>query len=194
MNSVLSGNLMTDNGENKKPSETVIPITGPEETSRDEESEQEIISESNTEMQEAEYIGQLQRLQAEFRNYKKRIEKEWADVSLRAKSDFIRKLLPVVDDFERLLDHHDQELSCVEGVQLIYQKLYKILTDEGLEHIEAVGEEFDSAFHEAVDVQETGEDQDGTVLEEWETGYTFAGRMIRPSRVRVGKYTVKEGD
>jgi molecular chaperone GrpE len=171
---VLSGNLMTDDGENKKPSETFIPITGPEEASSDEESKQEIVSESNTEIQEAEHIEQLQRLQAEFRNYKRRVEKDWADVSLRAKSDFIRKLLPVVDDFERLLDHHDEELSSVEGVQLIYQKLYKILTDEGLERIKAVGEEFDSAFHEAVDVQETGEEQDGTVLEEWETGYIFA--------------------
>lgn len=182
---------MTDKEQKKKPAETIIPVTDADDDSKDDQPKQKI-SEGTGGDKETEYVEQLQRLQAEFRNYKRRVEKEWAEVSSGAKSEFVIKLLPALDDFKRLLNHHNDEEPCsVGGVRLIYQKLIKILTDEGLEHIDTVGGEFNPDMHEAIGVQETGEDQDGKIVEEWESGYTFSGKLIRPSKVRVGKYTVK---
>ncbi len=182
---------MTDSKPKKKPGETVIPVTDADDDFQVDKQQQETPDVTGRE-KETEYVEQLQRLQAEFQNYKRRVEKEWADVSSGAKGDFIAKLLPALDDFKRLLNHHrDQEPCPTGGVRLIYQKLIKILTDEGLEHIDAVGEEFNPDFHEAIGVEETGEEQDGKIVEEWEAGYTFSGKLIRPSRVRVGKCSIK---
>ena len=182
---------MTDKDQKKKPAETVIPVTDADDDSQDDRQIQETPEAEGGE-KETEYVKQLQRLQAEFQNYKRRVEKDWAEVSSGAKGDFVVKLLPALDDFKRLLNHHrDQEPCPTGGVRLIYQKLIKILTDEGLEYIDAVGEEFNPDFHEAIGVKETGEEQEGKIVEEWEAGYTFSGKLIRPSRVRVGKCSIK---
>lgn len=185
---------MIDNQEKEKPEEMKIPVTGPDEESNPDRSvpdkENEIIADKGDEK----YLDQLLRLQAEFQNYKRRTEKEWAEASIRAKGDLVKKLLPILDDFQRMLKHHGGEPCSVEGVQLIYQKMMKILDDEGLEQIEAVGREFDPDFHEAIGVHQVSEDQDGMIAEEWEPGYHFSGKLLRPSKVRVGRHTSEAGD
>lgn len=140
--------------------------------------------------EESKYADQLIRLQAEFLNYKRRVEKEKDEIGSFSKANLVQSLLPVVDDFERLIDHHaNNEPVPAESIRMIYQKLTKTLKDEGLESIESSGEEFDPETHEALSVQEVNADLDGKIVEEWQKGYRFKGRLIRPSRVKVGKFT-----
>ncbi len=135
------------------------------------------------------YLEQLQRLQADFINYKRRTEKEWAEISSTAKGELISNLLPVLDDFKRMINHNNENNFIeIDGVKLIYKKFNKILADEGLEEIPAVGCEFDPEIHEVVVTEETDQDKDSIVLEEWQTGYRFRGKLLRPSKVKVGKY------
>lgn len=132
---------------------------------------------------------QLQRLQAEFVNYKKRVERDWQSVYARSKGELATKLLPVLDDFDRLLVHHAADATVDRaGVDLIVQKLVKALTDEGLELVPAVGHPFDPELHQAVAMAPVDEDQDGTIVEEWQKGYRFAERLLRPSQVKVGRF------
>ncbi len=135
------------------------------------------------------YVEHLQRLQAEFDNYRRRVDKERESMFAMAKGDLIQKILSVVDDLERMLDHHPEDGHRTDGVRLIFKNLTKILSDEGLEEVPSLGMPFDPEVHEAVGVEETGEDQDGMVVEEWQKGYRFGSRLLRPSRVKVGKYT-----
>ena len=133
------------------------------------------------------YVDQLQRLQAEFSNYKRRVEKERESMAMFGKQDMASKLLPVLDDLERLIDHHQGEVGCsLEGVQLIHGNLVKVLTEEGLEIIPALGNQFNPEIHEAVSMEEVGAENEGLVVEEWMKGYRFAGKLLRPSRVKVG--------
>lgn len=180
-------------GETFKKNEGImIPVSGPEEekTESGKKSEDEKITSVSP---ESAYVEQLQRLQAEFSNYRKRVEKERESLFSTAKGELVVKLLPVLDDFERMLNHHQNGNSCsVDGVRMIYQNLKKLLMEEGLEEIPSVGEAFDPEFHEAVGVEETEADQDGMVLEDWQKGYRFGGRLLRPSRVKVGRF-VDEG-
>ncbi len=137
-----------------------------------------------------EYFDQLQRLQAEFMNYKKRMERERENLNRYLKTDLIRKILPVIDDFERFLASHQKEIKengGLNGIQLVYDKLSQVLKDEGLEPIAALGEAFDPNLHEALLLQEASEDQDGKVLEVWEKGYFLGDSLLRPSKVKVGK-------
>jgi molecular chaperone GrpE len=127
-----------------------------------------------------------QRTQADFINYKKRSEREKADLGKYANSELMLKLLPALDDLERALaaiPPRQSKLSWVEGVRLIERKLRTILEGEGLSQIEALGEPFDPHFHEAV---MQGKGEEGTVVEEIQKGYRLHDRVIRPSRVVVG--------
>jgi len=142
----------------------------------------------------AEYREHVQRLQSEFSNYKKPVDKERGELFSTAKRELVLKLLPVLDDLERMLDHYQKQGECnCDAVELIYQNLANILAGEGLEKVHAVGEEFDPNFHEAVGVEEVNAEQEDLVLEEWQKGYRFGGKLLRPSRVKVGKLK-KVGD
>ncbi len=137
-----------------------------------------------------EYFDQLQRLQAEFINFKKRMERERENLSRFVKGDLLRKLLPVIDDFERFLTSHQNEIKengGLNGIQLVYDKFNQILKDEGLQQVSALGQPFDPNFHEALLMQEASEEQDGKVLEVWEKGYFLGETLLRPSKVKVGK-------
>lgn len=179
--------------------EIIIPVSGPEKPRmpqsgmKETEPSRPATGESTQEEAQndavSEVVERLQRLQAEFSNYKKRIDNERKSLFSIAKGDLIMKLLAVLDDFERMVNHQgdDCRLS-MDGVRLIYQNLRKILVDEGLEEIPAKGEKFDPEIHEAVSVETTEAERDGVVLEEWQKGYRFGGRMLRPSRVKVGRH------
>ncbi len=137
---------------------------------------------------ESAYIEMLQRLQAEFDNYRKRVKKESTELSDRVKSQLIYKLLPVLDDFERMIDLNKPGES--DGAFLIYQKLIDILSVEGLEAVPAVGERFNPECHEAVIiVQVEDEADDDIVTEELQKGYYFKKKLLRPAKVKVSKHT-----
>ncbi|MBN1351320.1 nucleotide exchange factor GrpE [candidate division KSB1 bacterium] len=150
----------------------------------------------------SEYLEHLQRLQAEFTNYKKRVEREQAQFSQFIKSEFIKKLLPVLDDFQRFLLNHENDQNGTEeraelskGFKLIYEKLFTLLKEEGLTPLETVGREFDPNLHEALMMENTDDEtKDGKVLEEWEKGYMYKDNLLRVARVKVGKFISEAGD
>lgn len=125
---------------------------------------------------------------AEFENYKRRTENDQLNLLNYAAEAFIKKILPIVDDFERSLEHindsNDYE-KLKEGVQLIYNKLVKVLYEQGVKKIEAVGKPFDVHFHEALMQKADNSVPAHTVLEELEKGYMYKDKVIRHSKVVV---------
>lgn len=133
------------------------------------------------------YLANWQRAEADFINYKRRSEQERAEMAGSANANLIADLLPVLDDLERALENASDDFdgpTWVEGVRLIYRKLKAVLEDRGLLEIEAEGKEFDPNLHEAVMCVEG---EEGKVCEEIQKGYKLGDRLLRPSRVKVGK-------
>ena len=134
-----------------------------------------------------EYRAHLQRLQAEFDNYRKRVLREQTAAVEMAAEPVMHRLLEVLDDFELALLHATEDVDqdrLLKGVELVYAKLLDALGAEGLERIDAEGQPFDPALHEAL--MQTGEgDGEPRVAEVFRPGYTLRGRVIRPAGVRV---------
>ncbi len=129
----------------------------------------------------------LIRRQADFENYRKRIERERQEEARRAAARLIEDLLPVLDAFERALAAHDDPAyeDYREGFELIYRQLWDALARLGLERIEAEGKPFDPHHHQAVERVESKEHEDGTVLEVLQQGYKLREKVLRPASVRV---------
>ena len=129
----------------------------------------------------------LLRRQADFDNYRKRIEKERFEDSKRATARVIEGLIPVIDGFEHALAaHREAEYENYrKGFELIYKQLLDNITKLGAERIEPVGKPFDPHLHQAVDRAETTEHADGTILQVFQAGYVYHGRVLRPAMVRV---------
>jgi len=125
--------------------------------------------------------------QADFENFRKRVERERHEESRRATGHSIQLLLPVLDTFERALVAHDDPAYAEyrKGVELIYKQLFEVLAKQGLERIDAQGKSFDPHFHQAIERVETEDHSDGTVIEVLQPGYVFHGRVLRPATVRV---------
>lgn len=140
---------------------------------------------AGTAVETAEYKELLQRLQAEFENYKKRTEKEMQQHKEYAVAYFIKKLLPMLDSFELALKNNCSTEMLRKGLELIYVQLHTTLAAEGLKPINAVGEKFDPYVHEAI-VHQASE-QDNIVIEEMQRGYIFKDAVLRHSKVKVGK-------
>jgi molecular chaperone GrpE len=165
-----------------------------EESAEAQEAEKKEIEVLQTKIEEKDrqiedYVSMLQRLQAEFENYKKRAERERAEYTEQANADLIFELLTIMDDFERALNAEGATTdfdSFKKGVSMIFSQLEATLEKEGLSHVKALGEEFDPYFHEAV-LTAVGDYDDDTVIEELEKGYLFRNRVLRPSKVKVGK-------
>jgi molecular chaperone GrpE len=132
-----------------------------------------------------ELTATLVRRQADFDNYRKRIERERKDEARRSNSRLLQELLPVLDGFERALAAHPAHDEYRKGVELIYRNLWDTLSRQGLERIAAEGKPFDPHFHEAIERVETREHPDGAILQVVQNGYIFDGRVLRPSLVRV---------
>ena len=132
-------------------------------------------------------LDRLARLQAEFDNYRKRSQREQADFKQYASTEVIRALLPVLDNFELALKTQAGEGGLRGGIELIRKQLYDVLARQGLEAIPAKGEPFDPHLHEGIEMVETDEAPDNTVLEELHPGYRFKNRMLRPAMVRVAR-------
>ncbi len=129
----------------------------------------------------------LLRRQADFDNYRKRIEKERFEDSKRATARMIEGLIPVIDGFEHALAaHREAEYDNYrKGFELIYKQLLDNVAKLGVERIDPVGKSFDPHLHQAVDRAETSEHKDGTILQVFQPGYVFHGRVLRPAMVRV---------
>lgn len=157
------------------------------------EEQDEQKAETETE-QETNYLEQLQRLQAEFINYKKRTEQRMNDHKEFMTRDIVSQLLPVIDDFDILFTHSKDESSdtvSLDGIRMIYNKLLDALGEMGLEPVEAEGETFDPEYHEAV-LTEESEEEEGMVLKVWQKGFKFRDSLLRPAKVVTAKH--KESD
>jgi molecular chaperone GrpE len=127
----------------------------------------------------------LLRRQAEFENIRKRTERERLEQSQYASMEVVGDLLPILDDFERALGADSGSPEYARGVQMIYQRMAESLKKTGLEPIEAAGKQFDPHLHQAVERVETNDSPENTVLGEFQRGYNFKGKLLRPSMVRV---------
>lgn len=129
----------------------------------------------------------LLRRQADFDNYRKRVEKERSEDSRRATARVIEGLIPVIDSFDQALAAHREEeyANYRKGFELIHKQLLDNLTRLGAERVEPVGAKFDPHLHQAMDRTETTQEDDGTILQVFQPGYVFHGRVLRPAMVRV---------
>jgi molecular chaperone GrpE len=132
-----------------------------------------------------ELVDMLRRRQAEFDNFRKRAEREKSEVLEYAHSDSVRAILPILDDFERALKTETPDKAYSRGMEMIYQRLADALKKLGLETITTKGKKFDPHLHHAVDMVETGDVEEQTILDEYQPGYNFRGRLLRPAMVKV---------
>ncbi|OGU27267.1 MAG: nucleotide exchange factor GrpE [Ignavibacteria bacterium GWA2_35_9] len=147
------------------------------------------------EKQVAELTDKFLRKAAEFENYKRRTENDQLNLIKYAAESFIIKLLPVIDDFERSLEHIDTAKNndaLKEGIKLVYDKLIKVLDDQGVKKIESVGKPFDVHYHEALMQKKADKVEPHTVLEELEKGYLYKDRVIRHTKVIVSEDSSEE--
>lgn len=132
-------------------------------------------------------MNTLLRRQADFENYRKRVEKERAQDRQRSTETLIEHLLPVLDAFDRALSQSSDSayLEYRKGFELIRRQLWESLAKEGLVRIDALDQEFNPHFHHAIERVETAEHADGIVIGELQPGYMLHGRVLRPAMVRV---------
>jgi len=135
-----------------------------------------------------EYLNRLKYLQADFENYRKRVEKEIRETAQFSNERLIVNLLSVVDELELALcsgRETENKQALLEGVEMTLKKMFAALGQEGLTKIEAVGRSFDPKLHEVAVKVPTKEDNEDIVVEEIRKGYTLRGRVIRPSIVKM---------
>jgi molecular chaperone GrpE len=129
----------------------------------------------------------LMRRQADFDNYRKRIEKERAEDSKRHTARVVESLIPIMDGFEHALAaHREAEYENYrKGFELIYRQLMDNVTRLGVQRLDPLGQPFDPHLHQAMDRTETTDYDEGVILQVFQPGYVFHGRVLRPAMVRV---------
>ena len=134
-----------------------------------------------------ELMNTLVRRQADFENYRKRVERERHADRHRGVEVFVEQLLPVLDAFDLALSGEDAKAGgeYLKGFELIRRQLWDVISKQGVKRIEAVGKEFDPHLHHAIDRVETREHPEGTIIAEHQPGYMFHDRVLRPAMVRV---------
>ena len=135
--------------------------------------------------EKAEYKDRMLRTLADFDNFRRRAERDRSEYVQFAAMEVVRDLIPVLDDFERALKVETPDTRYAKGVELIYQRLLETLKKAGLEPVHASGKPFDPNRQQAVDRVHTDEFEDQTVLEEYQSGYNFKGKLLRPAMVKV---------
>jgi len=137
-----------------------------------------------------EYLDGWQRARAEFTNYKKRVEREQAQIYQTVTGNIIKQYIEIADDLERALSNKPQGSDGAEwanGVELIYRKLLAILQNEGVEQMDAQGQVFDPNLHEAITSEESEAYKSGEIIEVLQPGFMIGNRVLRPATVRVAK-------
>lgn len=142
------------------------------------------------------YWDQLLRLQAEFANYRKRVEKEKTDAIKFGRVIMIERMISILDVMEGALKHSQNATdinSLITGFEIVVQEFFRFLKSEGAEPLKTIGEHFDPHLHEALEQIETSkEEENNIILEEIQKGYTLNGQLIRPAKVKVAKIKIKE--
>ena len=135
-----------------------------------------------------EYLDSLQRLKAEFDNYRKRAAREQGDLISRAAERLVKELVPVLDDLERALEFAEvhEEAKLEDGVRLVHRELVDALQKEGLTEIDTAGA-FDPHVHEALLTQPSDEAEAGAILQVLQKGYRLGDKVVRPARVIVAE-------
>lgn len=170
--------------EIRSPAEEAAPASETRDTVAQITAERDRLAREKAEIQDL-----LQRRQAEFDNYRRRIERERSELLEFASMDTIKALLPVLDDFERALKVEGADKEYARGMELIYQRLFEALKKLGLEPISSEVPLFNPHIHHAVEMVETKDHPDQTILEEYQPGYYFKGRLLRPAMVKVAVNT-----
>jgi len=171
--------------------ETVEAAT--EEASKEGEAEASEAVEASTSEENPELLqlkDKYLRTLAEYENFRKRSEKEKAQMFELGAKSIIEALLPVVDNFERALSHvqeEEKEAPFVKGVEGIYKQIQKMFADCNIQEIEALGKKFDPALHNAVMTEEEGDAEEDTITQDLQKGYTYRGNVVRHSMVKVKK-------
>ena len=171
--------------------ETVEAAT--EEASKEGEAEASEAVEASTSEENPELLqlkNKYLRTLAEYENFRKRSEKEKAQMFELGAKSIIEALLPVVDNFERALSHvqeEEKEAPFVKGVEGIYKQIQKMFADCNIQEIEALGKKFDPALHNAVMTEEEGDAEEDTITQDLQKGYTYRGNVVRHSMVKVKK-------
>ena len=127
---------------------------------------------------------------AEYENFRKRSEKEKAQMFELGAKSIIEALLPVVDNFERALSHvqeEEKDSPFVKGIEGIYKQIQKMFADCNIQEIEALGKKFDPALHNAVMTEEEGDAEEDTITQDLQKGYTYRGNVVRHSMAKVKK-------
>jgi len=135
--------------------------------------------------EKAELGDRMLRARAEFDNARRRAERERSDYLQFAAMDLVREILPILDDFERALKVETADRDYAKGVELIYQRMADTVKRMGLEPIETEGKPFDPNLHQAVERVQTEDADDQTILGEYQRGYNFKGKLLRPAMVKV---------
>lgn len=166
--------------------------TRSKETLEEEPSEPQEERSSLVELEEAraksdDYLRRLQYLQADFENYRKRVEKEMSDSRQYGNQRLLSDLITVNDELELALakaEESKESPTMIEGLRMVHKRLHNILSKEGVEKIPALGSKFNPDIHDAA-LRVESEEEDGTVIEEIRQGYTLKGKVLRPSIVKV---------
>lgn len=141
--------------------------------------------ENKYEQQIEELTDRLKRNMAEFDNFRKRTEKEKASMYIIGAKDIVEHMLPVVDNFERGLAQAQEGDAFAEGMKMIYKQMMTTFEELGVKPIEAVGQEFNPDFHNAVMHVEDEEAGENIIVEEFQKGYTYKDFVVRHSMVKV---------
>jgi molecular chaperone GrpE len=135
--------------------------------------------------EKADLRDRLLRALADFDNFRRRAERDRSEYVQFAAMEMVRDLIPILDDFRRAMTVETADKEYAKGIELINQRLFEALKKSGLERIEAAGKPFDPNLHQAVDRVQSEELPDQTVLEEYQSGYNFKGKLLRPAMVKV---------
>ncbi|HLY16770.1 MAG TPA: nucleotide exchange factor GrpE [Bryobacteraceae bacterium] len=135
--------------------------------------------------EKADLQDRLLRVLADFDNFRRRAARDRSEYVQYAAMEMVRDLIPILEDFQRAMKVETADKDYAKGIGLIEQRLFETLKKAGLEPIEAAGKPFDPNLHQAVDRVQSEDLPDQTVLEEYQSGYNFKGKLLRPTMVKV---------
>lgn len=181
-----------ENQSNHQDENEENPSESKEESSQENESEDDELAKLNKDLEKKdeeiiELKSHIQRLQADFDNFRKQNDKQKQDLIKFANEGLILKFLDVYEDMERALENSSNEEELREGLELIYSKMKNTLEKEGVEEIPAVGEKFDPFKHEALLTVDSPDHENNEIVDELMKGYTLKDKVIKYSKVRVCK-------
>jgi len=175
-----------------KPADGAKPVNGAESAGNDaQQAPAEVSLEAqltDAQAKAAEYLDGWQRARAEFANYRKRADQELTEAYAYAAVDTLRKILPVIDDFDRAISNVPKDQAnddVMKGFNLIHRKLTNLLEGAGITLINPVGEPFNPKYHEAIGTDESSDVPSGHVTAVLQKGYLYGDKVLRPALVRI---------